>query len=75
MVTRNCVQLVRKRRHLSVKQLAERVGVSRQTIYSLERDPSYTPKSGFMFALARALNTEVSSLFWEEPERIAEAAV
>jgi DNA-binding XRE family transcriptional regulator len=69
MSIRNCVRLTRLRRRLSVTELHRRTGLTRQTIYAIERDNGYTPKADVMFRLSQALNEDVATLFWSEPER------
>jgi putative transcriptional regulator len=52
----------RERADLTQQQLAERVGVSRQTIVSIERG-RYNPTVGLALALAGALGLTVEDLF------------
>jgi putative transcriptional regulator len=47
---------------LTQQQLADRVGVSRQTIVSIERG-RYSPNVGLALALAQALDVSVETLF------------
>lgn len=67
-VTRNTVRASRLRRGITLVELARRTGLHRLTIIDIEKDDGSPVKSDTMFALARALNTEVGSLFWDEPE-------
>jgi putative transcriptional regulator len=48
---------------LTQKQLAGRVGVSRQTIIAIEQG-SRAPSVTLALALARQLSTQVEKLFW-----------
>ncbi len=57
----------RERADLTQQQLAERVGVSRQTIVSIERG-RYNPTVGLALALARALGLSVEDLFQLAPD-------
>jgi len=52
---------------LTQEGLAERVGVTRQTIISIERG-SYNPSVGLALRLARALGVSVEELFEIGPE-------
>lgn len=59
---------LRLRRDLSQATLAERIGVSRPTIWSWEKGKSL-PKGLRILALAEALQVAESELILEEPER------
>ena len=50
---------------LSQQQLAELVGVSRQTINAIEKG-EYNPTIRLCRAICRALGTTLNDLFWEE---------
>ena len=50
---------------LSQQQLAERVGVSRQTISAIEKG-DYNPTINLCIAICKPLNTTLDDLFWEE---------
>ena len=50
---------------LSQQQLAERVGVSRQTISAIEKG-DYNPTIYRCIAIGKALNKRLDDLFWEE---------
>ena len=51
---------------LSQQQLADLVGVSRQTINAIEKG-DYNPTIRLCIAICRALNRTLDELFWEEP--------
>ena len=51
--------------YLSQQQLAERVGVSRQTISAIEKG-DYNPTINLCIAICKALNKTLDDLFWEE---------
>ena len=50
---------------LSQQQLAERVGVSRQTISAIEKG-DYNPTINLCIAICKALNKTLDDLLWEE---------
>ena len=50
---------------LSQQQLAEAVGVSRQTINAIEKG-DYNPTIRLCVAICRALGKTLDELFWEE---------
>ncbi len=64
------LQEIRKARGLSAAALAQAVGVSRQTIYSIE-DGSFVPNTAVSLQLARVLDVTVEEIFSieEEPPR------
>jgi putative transcriptional regulator len=59
---RNSVRELRTDRGLSQGQLASEMGVSRQTINSIEQE-RYTPSLPLALALARYFNTTVEAVF------------
>jgi len=50
---------------LSQQALAERCGVSRQTINAIEKG-DYNPTIGLCVAICKALGKTLDELFWEE---------
>ncbi len=58
----NEVRALRTERHLSQEDLARVVGVSRQTINSIEKE-RYTPSLPLAMALARYFETTVEEVF------------
>ncbi len=52
---------------LSQQQLADEVGVSRQTINSIEKG-DYNPTIKLCLAICRTLNKTLDELFWEEEQ-------
>lgn len=50
---------------LSQEQLAEKVGVTRQTIGMIESG-KYNPSLNLCIAMCHALNKTLNDLFWEE---------
>jgi putative transcriptional regulator len=61
----NRVRVARAERDISQTQLADAVGVSRQTISSIETG-QYVPSALLAFRLAAALAVRVDHLFWLE---------
>jgi putative transcriptional regulator len=59
---RNDVRALRTARGLSQAQLAERLGVSRQTVNSIETD-RYTPSLLLAISMARLFETSVEEMF------------
>ena len=50
---------------MSQQQLADAVGVSRQTINAIEKG-DYNPTIKLCLAICKALNKTLDELFWEE---------
>lgn len=61
----NRVKEFRKELGISQLELAKDIGVSRQTINMIEND-KYNPTLELCLNLARILQTDLNSLFWEE---------
>jgi putative transcriptional regulator len=59
----NQVREYRRARHLSQLALAEQIGVARQTVNLIEND-KYNPSLDLCLRLARALGTDLNTLFW-----------
>ena len=53
---------------LSQQELAEKLGVSRQTINAIEKG-DYNPTIRLCIAICRALGKTLDELFWEEAEQ------
>ncbi|MCP1639808.1 helix-turn-helix transcriptional regulator [Streptococcus gallinaceus] len=64
----NRVKEFRTEAGLSQLALAQAIGVSRQTINMIEND-KYNPSLDLCINLARALKTDLNSLFWLEGEK------
>ncbi|HGA0509146.1 TPA: helix-turn-helix transcriptional regulator [Bacillus pacificus] len=60
----NNVKQYRKSEGLSQLELAKRVKVARQTINLIENN-KYNPSLALCIKLAKALKTDLNSLFWE----------
>ncbi|WP_076460021.1 helix-turn-helix transcriptional regulator [Limosilactobacillus caccae] len=61
----NRVKQFRKKQELSQLSLAKQIGVARQTINLIENN-KYNPSLDLCINLAKALKTDLNSLFWEE---------
>jgi putative transcriptional regulator len=62
---RNTIRALRSEQGLSQAELAAAVGVSRQTIISIESD-RYTPSLALALALARYFRSTVEEIFDDE---------
>jgi putative transcriptional regulator len=67
------LRVARAERDLSQEELASAVGVSRQTISSIETG-QYCPSTTLAIRLARVLRMPFDDLFWLEGERDATSA-
>jgi len=65
--SKNRVKLARVENDLTQAQLAERAGVSRQTIGLIEAG-RFNPSLKLCIAIAKALNKTLDDLFWIEKE-------
>lgn len=61
----NRVKQFRKDQGLSQLKLAQKIGVARQTINLIENN-KYNPSLDLCINLAKTLETDLNSLFWEE---------
>lgn len=52
---------------MTQKDLAEAVGVSRQTLNAIEKG-DYNPTLNLCIAICKALGKTLDEIFWEEPE-------
>ncbi len=66
-VMRNRVKVYRALHDLTQEQLAEKIGVSRQTVIAIESD-KYLPSLGLAFKIARYFKVEIEKLFLYEGE-------
>ena len=62
------VKSARAARDMTQKQLADSVGVSRQTINAIEQG-EYNPTIRLCRAICRALGKTLDELFWEDDEQ------
>ena len=63
---RNRLRLLRAERDWTQQELAERAGVSRQTIIAIEAG-KYDPSLSLAFTLARIVDMTIESIFDPEP--------
>ncbi|MEK4700199.1 helix-turn-helix transcriptional regulator [Solibacillus sp. FSL R7-0668] len=63
----NKVKEFRKLRKLTQMELAREVGVARQTINLIEND-KYNPTLALCISLAKVLQTDLNTLFWESED-------
>ena len=64
---RNCIAEKRKARGLTQQQLASLLGVTRQTIISLEND-KYNPSILLAHKIARIFDAQIEEIFFFEEE-------
>ncbi|HMK48378.1 MAG TPA: helix-turn-helix transcriptional regulator [Methanocella sp.] len=62
---RNRLKELRARFNMTQEELAERVGVSRQTIVAIEKQ-KYDPSLSLAFKLARCFGIKIEDIFQEE---------
>ena len=60
--TKNCIEKERLKAELTQAELAEKVGVTRQTIIAIEKG-DYTPSVALALRLAKVFKTSVEDLF------------
>ncbi|MCM3569508.1 helix-turn-helix transcriptional regulator [Neobacillus mesonae] len=65
---KNRIKELRAKKDLTQDQLAEQLGVSRQTIISLERE-RYNPSIILAFKLAHIFNCKIEDIFIYEEEK------
>ena len=59
------LKATKKKKDLSQQQLADLVGVSRQTISAIEKG-NYNPTVNLCIAICQALDKTLNDLFWPE---------
>ncbi len=59
------LKVARARKDMTQKDLAEQIGVSRQTINAIEKG-EYNPTIKLCLKICRALDTTLDELFWED---------
>lgn len=65
-ISRNLkIKVARAKLDMTQKDLAEAVGVSRQTINAIEKG-EYNPTLKLCIAICKALHETLDTLFWEE---------
>ena len=66
MKIKSNIKEIRDQLKLNQQELAEQVGVSRQTIYFLEKG-SYNPSLTISFKISEILNKPLNEIFYQEP--------
>jgi len=66
MKIKSNIKEIRDRLKINQQELAEQVGVSRQTIYFLEKG-SYNPSLTISFKISEILNKPLNEIFYQEP--------
>ena len=66
-MARNKIKVMRAMHDLTQEQLAEKVGVSRQTIVAIEKD-KYNPSLDLAFKLARLFGVSIEEIFFFDEE-------
>jgi putative transcriptional regulator len=64
----NCLKETRSKNNLTQEELANAVGVTRQTIIAIEKG-KFGPTVTLALALARELHVTVEELFWLDDEK------
>lgn len=64
---KNKLRVYRATQGLTQEQLAERLGVSRQTIIAIESH-KYLPSLGLAFSIARQFRVKIEDIFTDETE-------
>lgn len=68
VVVNKKIKIARIECDLSQEQLAEKVGVTRQTIGLIEAG-NYNPTLNLCIAICKAMHKTLNDLFWEEVEQ------
>lgn len=66
-IIKNSVKLSRNEKKLTQEELAEQVGVTRQTIGLIEKE-KYNPTISLGLKLSKVLNKSLDQLFWLEED-------
>lgn len=67
MKLNNCLKEVRNSHHMTQQELAETVGVTRQTVIAVEKG-RFRPSVELALLMSRALDTPLEHIFWLEGE-------
>ena len=65
---KNCLETLRKERNIRQEDLADALGISRQTISSLEKG-RYNPSILLAFKIARYFGMAIEEIFIDEEEQ------
>lgn len=66
-IVKSHIKEIREEYNLSQQELADSIGVSRQTIYYLEKG-SYNPSLTISFKIAEVLKKDLNKIFFQEPK-------
>lgn len=66
-IVKNNVRLCRNEKKLTQEELAEKVGVTRQTIGLIEKE-KYNPTMALGLKLCKVLNKSLDQMFWLEED-------
>lgn len=64
---KNTIRVARAEQRMTQQELADKVGVSRQTINAIEKG-DYNPTIKLCLAICRSLGCTLDELFWTEEE-------
>lgn len=67
VVMKNKLKVYRAMNDLTQEQLADKIGVSRQTVIAIEAD-KYLPSLGLAFKIAKLFNVRVEDIFVDNKE-------
>jgi len=62
---KNNIKVYRAMHNLTQEQLADKIGVSRQTVIAIESD-KYLPSLGLAFKISRLFKVKVEDIFCDE---------
>lgn len=67
---KNKLKIFRAMHNLTQEQLAEKIGVSRQTVIAIEND-KYLPSLGLAFKIAKTFSAKIEDMFsYEDTEEL-----
>lgn len=64
---RNKLKVFRAMKDLTQEELAEKIGVSRQTVIAIESN-KYLPSLALVFKIAKLFKVKIEDIFYEEGE-------
>lgn len=68
VVMKNKIKIYRAIHNLTQEQLADEIGVSRQTVIAIESD-KYLPSLGLAFKIAKLFKAKVEDMFTNEGDK------
>jgi putative transcriptional regulator len=69
---RNCIRDLRATHSMTQQDLADRIGVTRQTVIAIEAD-KYSPSLEVAFRIATVFAVPLENVFQYQPEEVAKA--